>query len=169
MPSRPVRRSKTIESTHDAGGAVHYDEGVFLRMKYALVFKLATRETAHHYRPYLLGCFIGGPANGRTRHCRDDPRFDALEEAADAFSLIQQAAACHEAVHRSQLGICRATPRLEHGFYNVHGRGQRCRKASGHRTRRTVCEGVVVLLGVHGGGDGLVREELQRGEGHRHG
>lgn len=117
----------------------------------------------------LLGKLIGRPANGSARHCCNNTGSDTLEEAHKSCPLVQQPAATHETVDAPHFRIGRGSSGLEHGLDNVHRGGETSGETASNGSSQAVGDRVVLFVGVHGGGNGLVCEKLQSGKRHRHG
>lgn len=115
-----------------------------------------------------LGSLIRRPADSRAGHGSQHSGLQALEEALEALSPVEQLAPRNEAVHSSDLSVLSRATGLQHGLDNIHRCRKRSRETTSHRTSKTVCRRVVLLGGVHRGRYRLIGEELKRGERDRH-
>lgn len=126
-------------------------------------------KTAGRYGENILASLVPRPANSGTRHGSNNSRLHALEEPSIPLPLMQQLAPLHKPINIPQRRIARRPPRLQHRLHNIHRRRERRREATRHRASSAVRDGVVHLLGVHGGGNRFVGQELEGREGHGHG
>lgn len=108
------------------------------------------------------------PANGCTRHGRDNPGPHASEETRPAELTLDDGGGIKQTAHGANLFALGEAAGLEEGLHDVERGGDTGGEGTGETAGHAVGERVVFHGGVHHLREGLVRDELGGGEGHGH-
>ena len=115
-----------------------------------------------------LGHFIGGPADGGTGHSRDDTGPHAAQETAPTKLALDDRRRVEETPSRSNFLTLGETTGLQEGLDHIERGRDTGSKGTGQTTRHAVSERIVLALGIHDLGDGLIGDELCGGKRHGH-
>ena len=108
------------------------------------------------------------PANGRTGHCRNNPRLKTTEESSKSVSALDDRHRLPKTFGGSNLRISRCATRLQQRLNYIQGSGNPSGDRAGQPSRDTVRGGVVAFRGIHHLRDGLVCGKLDGGKGDCH-
>lgn len=115
-----------------------------------------------------LGHLVRRPADGRTRHGRDNTRASTTQEPTPSELALDDRRRVDQTFSGAHLLVGSQATGLQQGLDDVQRGGDSGGEGTGQTTGDAVGERVVVLPRVHDLGQRLVGDELRRCEGDRH-